>query len=245
MFLLIILRRAKYDFDTACKKIDHIFMLKFKHPHHYLIKDKKDIVLKKCLALMDTGFYYASSKKDDLGRSALFCFYGRRNPDLFKMYDVFTLLAILVNAILLNDEELHVNGLITISDFKGFGLKHVWSLSDLKAGKDGIAANTCREKYTFVTNMKSVVVPLIKFWKLFASEKMKKRFHILSKPNEVCNYVKPKSVLPIEFGGDVHSEKEMIEYSKGVLTKHFDTLYEILTTEYDDDEIFKKTGYCS
>lgn len=204
--------------------------------------DKKEGLLEKILDFMDTGTYYIGKDKDDLGRTLIFLFLGRRNPQLYEHHDFLSVLTFLCTSLAISDKQAQIIGTVAITDFKNVGFKHLLSPNELKASLALVNINFFREKQTILWNMNAIVTPMVKVGKLFLSEKMKNRIEIITGFEGLQTMIKPKSILPTEFGGDVYSEREMIEYSKDIIKRNFDLVYDIFTVKYDDDVILEKLG---
>lgn len=133
---------------------------------------------------------------------------------------------------LLEDESLQVTGMIDICDYDKFGYTQMISIADLKDFFTIItSANLLRQKKIVVTNLNYIVSPIISIWKLFMSKKLKKRFQTTRNGKDVTKFIQPTSILPIEYGGDHKSTKDMIDYTIEIFKKHFNEVYDILTLE--------------
>lgn len=132
---------------------------------------------------------------------------------------------------ILEDESLQITGNVIINDFDKMEYRHLISLTDLRGTFEMFTSSLYRQKLTIVLNLKAIVYPIISIWKLFMSKKLKSRFHTVRKSQDIADLIKPTSILPIGYGGNDKSEKEMIEFTIEIFKKHFNEVYDILMVE--------------
>lgn len=115
-----------------------------------------------------------------------------------------------------------------IIDSGTMGFKHIVSPRKLKAMSEAASNCIMRQKMTILANTKAVFLPMVSVWKMFLSEKIKKRFRTAGSGEEFLELLKPESLWPIEYGGALRDENANKEFTIQLFKKHFDDAYDIL-----------------
>lgn len=214
-------------------RLENLFILKLKYPHYYECSDSAKL-LEINLAMADAGFLYSLPERDELGRLVFICRFGRRDPDKFSIADIFRFFraAIMTWSIY---PETQIAGCSMIFDMADVGVKHLYSPQDIKATMD-ILKNfaAMRQKCYMVLNVNKFAASMIELFKTVLSEKMKSRLHVAASYEDMFEHVKPKSILPANYGGTSSlSESQMIEEFKKLLVKHHEEVTKVFDTKVD------------
>lgn len=232
------LRSAKFNVHRACVKFENCALLKFKYPQYFDIEHNRDRILERNMALLNTGMLYALSERDSEGRLILILKLGRRDPELFSVPEIFQLFQCVFATLMLSSEENHVSGYVFVIDHYDVGFRHFYSPVDLKTYfyvmKNCIAL---RLKKCVVLNVNRFTSTLVDMAKSVMSKKMKDRLAVFRDSAELSKHVKPRSILPIEYGGEGESEEVLIEKFKKMMFEFHEEIQDIWNIEIDEMKI--------
>lgn len=188
--------------------------------------------------MADAGFLYSVPERDENGRLVFICRFGRRDPEKFSIPEIFRFFraSIMTWSIY---EETQIAGCSMIFDMADVGLKHLYSPQDIRATMD-ILKNfaAMRQKCYIVLNVNKFAASMIDLFKTVLSEKMKSRLHVASTNEDMFEHIKPKSIMPSNYGGtSAMTEAEMIKEFKKMLAQHHEEVTKIFDTEVDMTKI--------
>lgn len=177
-----------------------------RYPQFFDFNDKD---IKKAMKLFETGFCYPLTERDEDGRKIVLMQTRKLNLDHYTIHDAAKLFFFVV-AVLLEEEETQIAGLVYIFDHGSITLRHVMSPIDVRDFIDFVKkCSTSRQKEMYVVNLPSFANVLIELFKAAMSDKLKKRLFVLKNLNDLRKNIKP-SLLPRELGG-TRSEAEMMQ----------------------------------
>lgn len=203
-FLLQYLRHSKHDTGRAFNHIRNIFVLRRKNPE--LFDSLPDDFF---LTKETTKFIRILPKRCPDGCAIVIFRYGKYDPnELCVEYFKRKILISFVQ--MLRDPMTQINGFKFIHDFKGSTLQQLKLCTPQNLYLFYHAAIHCipgRYKEVHIINQSFMVKPCWAILKPFLSQKIRNRVYFHSNLEKLFDYF-PRSVLPVEYGGDL---KESIE----------------------------------
>jgi len=123
-------------------------------------------------------------------------------------------------AVLHEEEETQICGYSLILDFSNVTLKQMscFSIKDMIETADALNNGSGRNKQMILVNLPSFAVFMIEMAKKSMKEKLRERIVLVKSMEEVGNFIKPSSILPKEFGGELseqeHLSRFMVKYNE-------------------------------
>ncbi|GFR03317.1 alpha-tocopherol transfer protein [Trichonephila clavata] len=203
-FLIQFLRHSKHDTGKAFYYVRNIFRLRKKYPRsldslpdeYFLTKESTKTIL-------------LLPKRCPEGCTVVIFRYGLFNPKEISVEE-FQRMVMVMYLQLLRDPMTQINGFKFIYDFKGSNLQQLRTCTPQNLYLLYHKSLQCvpgRYKGFHIINQSIIVKPCWAMFRPWLSEKLRNRVYFHSNVEELLNYF-PRSILPVEYGGDI---KENIE----------------------------------
>ncbi|KAJ0181736.1 hypothetical protein K1T71_002458 [Dendrolimus kikuchii] len=226
-WLMAFLRGSKYNFDKCKSKFERYYALKTEFPELFA---NRDPLHPKIQELLKLGIYLPLRKcvKEDSPRICLSRISLLQSAGM-TLLDITKIGFMIVEIMLLEDDNFTVAGQEVVCDLKDVGIRILSQWTPSFAKKIVVCSEralSVRLKSVHVVNAPRGIKWVIAIFKIFIGAKMKSRISVYDANSvEVYNVV-PKSILPVEFGGEDGSVQELIDYWKAKVESYRDWFLE-------------------
>lgn len=200
-FLVKFLRARKYNVDSAFKNIKKYFKVRRDHPELFVELDPDfnlfDTVCRKHKLVT------LSREKDSKGRAIILLNLGTWNSGICSLDNFFRVGTALVEHLLLND-EVQLNGVVFVMDFKNLGIYHLTQYTIPVIKRLFSLMQDCmplRIKGFYVTNNPTLFDILFAIAKHFMKAKLVRRTHLFGTDWNKLRSLIPDDIIPEEGGG--------------------------------------------
>ncbi|CAH0726595.1 unnamed protein product, partial [Brenthis ino] len=226
-WLIGFLRGCKYSLERTKEKLDLYYSMRNLAPELFILKPT-DSVLKE---IMDLGVYIVLPKSatPDAQRVAIIR-PGVYNPDKFKMTDIFCVSVLIQRILMVEDDSVIISGMRTILDLEGVTMSHYLQMTPSVMKRMAVLSQDAmpmRMKGTHYINTPPGFETIFNAIKTLLNEKNRKRLYVHNKNYEemyesgIC-----KEELPVEYGGNGGTIKEIIEYWKNKVQNEYSSWIE-------------------
>jgi len=124
-------------------------------------------------------------------------------------------------SVLLEEEETQICGYSLVFDFSNVTLKQMscFSIKDMIETADALNNGSGRNKQMILVNLPSFAAFFIEMAKKSMKQKLRERIVLVKSMEKVEDFIKPSSILPKEFGGELseqeHLNRFMVKYNEG------------------------------
>ncbi|GFY57487.1 alpha-tocopherol transfer protein-like [Trichonephila inaurata madagascariensis] len=203
-FLVQYLRHSKYNTGKAFNHIRNIFHLRRKNPRLFDSIPDEFFLTKESIK-----FVRVLPKRCREGCTVITFQYAKFDPNDLCVEDLKRLVIFFFTQIL-RDPMTQINGFKLIHDFKGTSIQHLKCCTPQNMYLFYNAAMHCipgRYKEIHVINQSFMVKHCWAILKPFLSEKMRNRVYFHSNVEDLYDFF-PRSILPVEWGGDLKESTE-------------------------------------
>lgn len=208
--LLQFLRGCKFDLDRTKRKLIDFYTMRRDIPEWY---HNRIPSLPEIQELAKLGVFIPLRKNFNnqlivIIRTAV------HNPRIHSQNDVFKTGNMILDTALKDNEEAQIYGIVAIFDMTGVGIRHANALTPtiIKKAVRSWQNYYCRPKRLDFVNAPFYINVVLKIFKSFMSEKMRKRVEVHFDGFESLHKIVSKSVLPKEYGGEGESLADLGEY---------------------------------
>lgn len=202
----------KFNVDEAFNTLERAYMGPKRYPQFFEVNED---LTKRASDLFDTGFCYPLMDRDAEGRKILYLETAKLDPSVYTAADGIRLLCYIV-AVLLEEEETQIAGIVFILDDLNLTMKHLALISpmDIRDFMD-LAKNMspARQKASYALNLPPIANFMIELFMAAMNEKIRSRFKLLKNPDELKDHIDP-AILPIKYGGTRTQEEMMNAFRK-------------------------------
>jgi len=205
-FILRFLRTNKYKIDKTCQMIERYLKMRMAHPKWFQNLDIEDPMV---LELIESGYIFVLPDRDANGRRVVFSVARALDPSKHNTSHVVRA-HIATFETLLQEEENQVRGFTYVFDCSGLTLAHlsIWTPQECSKVLSICEKNLpMRHKDINLLNLPFPMWAVFEFCKTLLSDKIRKRFTVLSNIEKLKNKLGIE-ILPSEYGG-VESVDEM------------------------------------
>ncbi|XP_070563616.1 alpha-tocopherol transfer protein-like [Ptychodera flava] len=199
-FLVRFLRNKKYDVQRAYNMLLHYYEVRRKYKE--LFVNYQPSFYKK---VYETDMMTICPGQDKDGRTVLLFKAGKWDLDRYS-FDFVTTAFLITFDKLLEDEEIQVNGVVTVEDYEDVSIKMMTKFgpSDSKKMMDVfLNAIPLRYKAGHYVRQPEFFGTMFALIKPFLTEKLAKRLHFHGKDYGTLHDYVPSSMLPSDFGGQM------------------------------------------
>ncbi|XP_053623850.1 uncharacterized protein LOC128682872 [Plodia interpunctella] len=214
-WLLAFLRGSKFSLERSKEKLDMYYTLKGLVPEFFANRDPLDTGLQEMLRL-GAFLPLKNCEGEDSCRTCIVKI-GVLNSTQYNLSDMLKVAFMITEILMLEDDNFAVSGEQVIVDMKDVGVSILSQWTPALAKK----VISCFEKAlpvrmrsTHMLNTPTGFEAAYTIFKTFLGEKLKKRIQVHNQDYEAMHKSIPKSVLPVEYGGDDGSLQELIDYWK-------------------------------
>ncbi|XP_013200522.1 alpha-tocopherol transfer protein-like [Amyelois transitella] len=214
-WLLAFLRGSKFSLERSKEKLDMYFTLKGLVPEFFGNRDPLEDRIQNMLRL---GVFLPLKhcEGEDSCRTCIVRV-GILNPSQYHLADMLKVAFMITEILMLEDDNFTVSGEQVIVDMKhvGVGTLSQWTPALAKKVISCFEkALPVRMRSNHILNTPTGFEAAYTIFKAFLGEKLKKRIYVHNQDFEAMHKIIPKSVLPVEYGGEDGSLQELIDYWK-------------------------------
>ncbi|XP_002740576.1 alpha-tocopherol transfer protein-like, partial [Saccoglossus kowalevskii] len=238
LFLLAFLRARKFEVDRAFTLLVNWCTMRTNRKDLY-----GDFTAASIRDAMETGFMATLSFKDNLGRSISIYRAGTWDVEKFTLYDLIKVPLMLMD-LRIRDEEVQINGVVTIIDMEGIGMHHMTHIGPRMARKiapiinqDSIPVRVKAIHFINESRLLDVVLAMIK---PFMKKKVKERIHTHAHDLSSLHAKVPAMILPCEYGGLTSSRDDLIQMVVAKALAHEEVIKEF--TKYGIKKVKNSDG---
>ncbi|KAG7190144.1 hypothetical protein KM043_006274 [Ampulex compressa] len=213
-FILRFLRACKFDVEKTKWKFKNYHRQRFNQPEWF---GKRDPFLPEMQEMLSLGVFLPLRKLDDEGRMIVVVRAAVHNPMKHKQADVLKASMMALDLAIRDNELVTLHGIVAIIDLQGVTLGHALQLTP------GVIKNLVHswqgcyplriQSIDFV-NAPSYVNVVLKIFKGFMNNKLKRRLHVHTRGMQAFCQKLPKDILPLDYGGVDGTLDDLIEYWK-------------------------------
>ncbi|XP_077519322.1 alpha-tocopherol transfer protein-like [Amblyomma americanum] len=233
-FLLKYLRGRKYNTHDAFRTIKKYFKMRRNNPDMFDALDPYSIPFD--FVCRKHQLVTVSREKDANGRAVILLKIGTWNTDICSLNEFFRTAIAHVEHLLL-DEEVQLNGVVFMMDFKGLSIYHLLHYTPPVIKRLFSLMQDCyplRLKGIYATNNPPLFDILFTIAKRFMKAKLVRRTHLFGYDLNMLRNLVPDDVIPEEFGGFLESyDYDAMEED---LKNHAEYFREISKRGYHDEE---------
>uniref|UniRef100_A0A8D8YZN3 Alpha-tocopherol transfer protein-like n=1 Tax=Cacopsylla melanoneura TaxID=428564 RepID=A0A8D8YZN3_9HEMI len=228
-FLLRFLRSKKFSIPMAEEALERYLLLRTTYGDMAFTKlDPKNPTMQE---LLDSGYLFATPKRDALGRRVIVARPGVFHPHKYNNAHMLQIHGMTYET-LMEDEENQVRGFVHFNDGAGVSFPHLTLFTPKEAVrivKNGERTLPMRHKEVHIINCHASVKYALEFGFSLVSEKIRNRIKLYSSIDEAHKHI-DKSILPKEYGGEMPMAemislwKKELESNVHILRKNDDCL---------------------
>jgi len=196
--------------DAAFETIERSYLCSHRYPKFFDFSEENVENVRK---LFITGYCYPFAERDEQGRRIVLVQSKRLDINVHSVMDAIRVF-IFVNAVLIEEEETQIAGIVYVFDYEGVSIKQLMNPMDLRDFMD--FSKNCalvRQKGSYLLNVPSFAHFLMEIVKSLLSEKLKSRVCLVKTGEELKDHITP-SLLPKEFGGVLTESEMLLEFKK-------------------------------
>lgn len=217
--------------DQAFASFERIFLYEKRCPELSFFRVQG---YSKNLNFFETGVCYPLSGRDEEGRRIVLVQSRKWNPERYCFYDLVRLF-LFVCAVLCEEEETQIAGIIFIFDHADVSMKQIPLLVQIKDVVGFLNNTVGRNQGAYNLNLPSFANFLLETSMAAMCEKLKKRIFVLKGLNDLGKYINP-ALLPKECGGII-TEAQMMEDFKKLRDEKIDMMMTIQQMEIDWNKV--------
>ncbi|CAG9784537.1 unnamed protein product [Diatraea saccharalis] len=214
-WLIAFLRGSKFSLERSKEKIDMYYTLRSLVPEFFSNRDPLDPKVQEILKL---GTFLPLKKcTSEVDPRTSIVRIGLLNPSQYHLSDILKVSLMVTEILMLEDDNFTVSGEEVIVDMKNVGVAVLSQWTPAMAKK----AISCfekslpvRVKSNHILNTPMGFEAAFTILKTFLGEKLKNRIQVHNQNYEELYKRIPKSILPIEYGGEDGSVEELANYWK-------------------------------
>ncbi|KAL0849060.1 hypothetical protein ABMA28_013422 [Loxostege sticticalis] len=222
-WLIAFLRGCKFSLERSKEKMDMYYTLKTIVPEFFANRDPLDDRIQEILKI-GTFLPLKKCKAEDSSRINIVRI-GLFNPSKFHLTDVIKVSLMITEILLLEDDNFTVSGEEVVVDMKGVGVSVLsqWTPAMAKKVVSSFEkALPVRVRGNHILNTPTGFEAAYTIFKTFLGEKLKKRIHVHNQNYKAMHKEIPKSILPVEYGGEDGSIEDLIEHWKSKVESYRD-----------------------
>lgn len=214
------LRGCKYDLEKTKKKLSNYYQMKRDVPEWFANRDPSLPILQELTKLG----VFVPLKDDHEGKTIVILRIAGHNPRLHKIEDVIKVGLMILDLIAMENELMQIYGVIAIFDLENISFDHARQMTPTLIRRLVTAWENyhCRPKQLEFLNGPFYLNVILKIFKSFMSEKLKRRIRVHPYGVQYASSIVPSSILPIEYGGNAESIVTLSEYWAQKLLTHKD-----------------------
>ncbi|CAH0404713.1 unnamed protein product [Chilo suppressalis] len=222
-WLVAFLRGSKFSMERSKEKIDMYYTLKSLVPEFFSNRDPLDSKIQEILKL---GTFLPLKKcASEVAPRISIVRIGLLNPSQYHLSDLLKVSLMITEILMLEDDHFTVCGEEVIVDMKNVGVAVLsqWTPAMAKKAISSFQNSLpVRVKSNHIMNTPMGFEAAFTILKSFLGEKLKKRIHVHNQNYEALYKYIPKSVLPIEYGGEDGSLSVLTDYWKAKVESYRD-----------------------
>ncbi|XP_063839117.1 uncharacterized protein LOC135088160 [Ostrinia nubilalis] len=236
-WIVAFLRGSKFSLERSKEKMDMYYTLKTIVPEFFANRDPLDPRIQEILQL-GTFLPLKKCKEEDSSRINIVRL-GLFNPSKFHLSDVLKVSFMITEILFLEDDNFTVAGEEVIVDMKGVGVSVLsqWTPALAKKAVSTFEkALPVRVRANHILNTPTGFEAAYNIFRTFLGEKLKKRILVHNQNYEAMYKTIPKSILPVEYGGEDGSVVELTEYWKAKVESYRDWFLKEESTRSDESK---------
>lgn len=227
--LLGFLRARKFNMDATFEIFENLYLAPKRFP---LFFDDLESHRPKMEELAESGICYSLPERDEHGRRVVLLQASRLDTEKFTVPDFVRLFSFVI-AVLLEEEETQIAGIVCVLDYNDLQLRQCLTPTEARIFLN--YTKKCapvRQKGNYFVNLPTFALFFWELIKMMFSEKLKSRQVMCKNFDELRASGFDMKLLPKELGG-VKPEKEMIEEFRALAESRKEVLTKSLLTKID------------